>query len=408
MSDERPSAPPATDETDLTADERDARMREAVHQALLTHPDQFRAAIRSANEANPDRQELMAAEMADAIRAARAAEMAEAIRTARTADLSDADRAARAEEMSDAIRAARAAQMADAIRAAREELAAEAEAARTAKPIRRKPGTPTAAESSATPLPQFLIIGAQKSATRWLRLNLGQHPEVFTAELELSFFNDGPTFRLGAEWYAEQFLGWEEQPIVGEATPGYMIWRHDPSLVAKRMHGFNPELRLIAILRNPIDRAYSGLVHHLRRERLPADTELLEYVSSRDPLDDRLCLVTGSWYAASLEPYIERFGDQLLVLMHDDIGTDPIGVYEQAVAHIGASPGFVPEELAAVRFGNTPPKESGLRRQRGTGYRELTVAQRWALWDFFADDVAKLETMLGRDLSMWRPAQPPA
>ena len=86
---------------------------------------------------------------------------------------------------------------------------------------------------------------------------------------------------------------------------------------------------------------------------------------------------------------------------------NPRAVYEQALAHVGADPSFIPPELAAVRFSNTPPKHSGLRRQTGSGYRELTVAQRYALWEYFEEDVAQLEQMMDRDLSMWRPARPP-
>ena len=256
-------------------------------------------------------------------------------------------------------------------------------------------------------LPTFVIIGAQKSATRWLRLNLGQHPDIYTAPLELRYFNDGRTFRQGSDWYARQFTGWDGEPIVGEATPGYMIWRHTPSVVATRMRRFNPELKVIAILRNPIDRAYSGLVHHIRRERLAPDTDLLTYVQSKPPETDRLCLVSGGWYAASLDPFRQRFGENLQILLHDDVARDPRSVYEQALTHVGADLGFVPPELAAVRFGNTPPKHSGLRRQQGSGYRELTVAQRYALWEYFREDVEKLEQMMDRDLSMWRPARPP-
>ena len=59
------------------------------------------------------------------------------------------------------------------------------------------------------PLPTFLIIGAQKSATRWLRLNMGLHPSVFTAGREIEFFNNHTRFEAeGVEWYREQFSGW--------------------------------------------------------------------------------------------------------------------------------------------------------------------------------------------------------
>jgi hypothetical protein len=64
-------------------------------------------------------------------------------------------------------------------------------------------------------VPTFLIIGAQKSATRWLRHNLGLHPEAYTAPRELGFFNYNRRFDgLGLDWYRSQFEGWNGEPIV--------------------------------------------------------------------------------------------------------------------------------------------------------------------------------------------------
>jgi hypothetical protein len=72
--------------------------------------------------------------------------------------------------------------------------------------------------------PTFVIIGAQKSATRWLRTNLGHHPQILTAPSELHFWNNDRRFeKLGVEWYADQFEGWHGEPIVGEATPGLHV-----------------------------------------------------------------------------------------------------------------------------------------------------------------------------------------
>ncbi|MFL6241785.1 MAG: sulfotransferase, partial [Acidimicrobiia bacterium] len=68
------------------------------------------------------------------------------------------------------------------------------------------------------PLPTFLIIGAQKSATRWLRHNLGRHREIYTSPYELGFFNSPKRFAtLGVDWYRAQFEGWNGERIVGEA-----------------------------------------------------------------------------------------------------------------------------------------------------------------------------------------------
>jgi hypothetical protein len=203
-------------------------------------------------------------------------------------------------------------------------------------------------------LPRFVIIGAQKSATRWLRKNLGEHPDIFTPRSEVHFWNvENRVKKLGLDWYLEQFAGWDGEPIVGEATPGYMIWRHHPDRVAPRMKQLAPDTRLIALLRNPIDRASSAMVHHIRRGRLPADSRLVDVVRERLPPEkDRLCLVAGGWYGASLEPFVESFGDALLVLWQEDIATDPTGVYDAALRHVGAAPGFRPPDLSKVVFSN--------------------------------------------------------
>jgi hypothetical protein len=250
------------------------------------------------------------------------------------------------------------------------------------------------------PLPTFLIIGAQKSATRWLRLNLGLHPDVFAARAELEFFNNGNQFReQGTAWYREQIEGWNCERIVGEATPGYMFWRHRPDVVAGRIAETVPQVRLLATLRNPIDRAQSAMVHHIEHGNLPGDSVLVDVVKQKPPDRDPLGIIAGGWYAASLEPYRERFGDQLLVLLHDDIDDDPRTAYDSALVHVGAAPDFMPPELERVRFSyqEAPSQEPGRR--------PLTLDERRAIWEYFADDVAKLEQMIERDLSFWDPNQ---
>jgi hypothetical protein len=180
------------------------------------------------------------------------------------------------------------------------------------------------------------------------------------------------------------------------------LWQHGPRRVARRISQFNPGMRLLAVLRDPMDRTYSAFVHHMRRERIPPDTDLLEQVRSVRPHDDPLGLVAGGWYHASLRPFRRRFGDKLLVLLHDDVKADPVGTYRKALHHVGADPSFLPPDLEEVRFGNVPPAASGLRAGEG-GYKPLTDVQRHELYGYFRDDIRKLERMLGRDLSAWDP-----
>jgi hypothetical protein len=248
-----------------------------------------------------------------------------------------------------------------------------------------------------TPLPTFVVIGAQKSATRWLRTNLGKHPDVYTAAREIVFFSSAERFERGEAWYREQFEGWDGERVVGEASPAYMMWRHRPAVVADRMHGTLGDVPLVAILRNPVDRARSAFVHHLDQGRVPAGTALLEHVRACPPEQDRLGIVSGGWYAASLRPYRERFGDRLLVLLHDDLGTDAAGIYRTTLRHVGADESFVPPALDRVRF--------SIRARDGESEAaELSPAERAELSSYFRDDVTQLEELLGRDLSMWDPA----
>ncbi len=208
------------------------------------------------------------------------------------------------------------------------------------------------------PPPTFLVIGAQRSTTRWLKTNLGEHPDVFVAPGEPGFFHDPERMeRLGTDWYRDQFEGWQGEAHLGEGPPGYMIWHHCPSDIATRINSALPDVPLLAILRNPVDRARSSMVHHIRRGRIPADTDLVELARGLEldptpvPFESGWggpeTVITGGWYGASLEPCVEVFGDRMLV--HDDIDADPIRVFRRAAEHIGADATFVPEGLDQVR-----------------------------------------------------------
>lgn len=250
------------------------------------------------------------------------------------------------------------------------------------------------------PLPNFLIIGAQKSATRWLRRHLGEHPQIFTVEGEPAFFNKA-CFERGLDWYRTKFEGWSGEPVVGESTPGYMMWRESPSRTAERIDESLPGVRLMALLRNLVDRTYSAFIHHMKMGRISPTENLLERIRSVSPEEDRLGLIAGGWYAASLAPYFERFGDRLEVFLHDNIAEKPGRVYVDALEHIGASSDFMPQGLRQVRHSGKPPEESGYAGEGGR--RKLTPEERQELYEYFREDVDWLEALLGRDLSLWKP-----
>jgi hypothetical protein len=128
------------------------------------------------------------------------------------------------------------------------------------------------------------------------------------------------------------------------------------------------------------------------------DGDLLTVLRGLGPPElDRLFLVTGGWYASSLRPYLEVFGDRLLVLLNDDVQADPAAAYDELLDHIGLAPGFRPPALGARVFSYDG---------ESYGVPPLTADEREEVFAFFAADVADLERLLGRDLAAWRDPVP--
>lgn len=254
--------------------------------------------------------------------------------------------------------------------------------------------------ASNLPLPNFLVIGAQKSGTVWLNTNLRTHPDIFLPNYEVEFFNK--KFERGPHWYRTNFKGYNDERLVGETTPGYMMWREDPAEIAARIDRTLSGVKLVSLLRNPVDRTYSAFLHHMRKGRIPTDVELIDRVRNVDPERDPLGLIAGGWYTASLTPYIERFGDRLRIFLYDEIVNDPQRLYSQVLEHIGASTDFLPLDLSRIRHQGNAPVES--RYFEEGSRRVLLPAERLEIYKYFRKDIEHLEELLDRDLSIWRPS----
>ena len=103
----------------------------------------------------------------------------------------------------------------------------------------------------------FVICGTQKGGTTALYAYLKKHPEIAVSDSkEVHFFDDDEKFSKGEPDYSKyhaRFSPKKSHKLVGESTPQYMYWESAP----KRMWEYNPDMKLIVLLRNPIDRAYS-------------------------------------------------------------------------------------------------------------------------------------------------------
>ena len=116
--------------------------------------------------------------------------------------------------------------------------------------------------------PNFLIIGAQRCGTTSLYNYLIQHPQIVpSSKKEVHFFD--LNFHLGQSWYEKHFPEVSDNILTGEASPYYIFH----PLCPKRIFDYDPSVKLIVILRNPIDRAYSHYRHIVRLGHEPLKFE---------------------------------------------------------------------------------------------------------------------------------------
>ncbi len=180
-------------------------------------------------------------------------------------------------------------------------------------------------------LPAFLGIGGVKAGTTWLHHNLVRHPDLWLPDRkEIHFFCCGLHRRIGS--YADEFAPGAGR-VVGEITPRYANMAPSRVKIVRRLL---PDVRLILLLRNPIDRAWSHAVMKLGRERgLPIDqvpdAEIVEHLTG--PVS-RAC---GD-YPTILDTWLSYFdAEQLLVGFYDDISAAPKDLFVRVLEHIGVS-----------------------------------------------------------------------
>lgn len=209
----------------------------------------------------------------------------------------------------------------------------------------------------------FLILGAQKCATTTLFEQLRAHPEIaMPLEKEVPFFTRQDAGE--AEWqcFSELHFGSPDGRLWGKATPQYLC---DPA-VAGRIAELMPEVKLVAILRDPIERSWSH--YRMDRRRGTEQRSFAEVVvdllapdsvtRNRNlpvPLHEQgfepesAFHVSWSEYGRTLAPYFEHFRrDQVLVLYLEELASDPASTLDRLLAFLGLAPGFRPPALGKV------------------------------------------------------------
>jgi hypothetical protein len=189
-------------------------------------------------------------------------------------------------------------------------------------------------------LPDFLIVGSMKCGTTTFYKNLIKHPSIVGArEKELRFFSKDRLYNEGLNWYRKQFplfvdpkYKGQEQLITGEATPKYIFLERVPERVYKAM----PNAKLIVLLRNPVDRAFSHYHHYIRRDIEPLSFK--EAITIEEKGIIRKNYLLRGIYVNQLKRWMKLFPkDQILILRSEDYFSDPIAALNKASHFLGLS-----------------------------------------------------------------------
>ena len=234
-------------------------------------------------------------------------------------------------------------------------------------------------------LPDFVVIGAAKSGTTFFYHLLSRHPHVQPAVVkEPHYFNR--LFEEGTEWYRGCFPKprWEDgrMTITGEASPGY-IWH---PLAPERMAEVIPQARLIALLRNPVDRAYSDYHQRKKNGRAAQTFEQVAQAAFKDPLHPAPSELAMSIYVDHLLHWSKFFPkEQILVLKSEDLFERPVETLKLALDFLSL-PDWEPEA-----------SELGDRRNAGKYGQGMDPAIRQRLEEYFEPHNKRLYDYLGVD-----------
>jgi Sulfotransferase domain len=253
-------------------------------------------------------------------------------------------------------------------------------------------------EGAATVPPvDFLIAGVQKGGTFSLYRLLERHPEIsLSKSKEVHFFDDEASVDWAApryEQYHSHFPRRRQGQVWGEATPVYIYW---PDAL-ERIRAYNPDIKLIVLLRDPIERAYSAWCHQQRKERetLPFAAAIREgrarITAAKDFGDRHFSYVERGFYAAQLRHARDLFpAANILLLDSRNLSRDPASLVAQVTRFLDLS---APDDKIEPVHAN---KRAELKRSGAITADDVTL-----LADVFARDVAELEKGVDFSLEHW-------
>jgi hypothetical protein len=312
------------------------------------------------------------------------------------------------------------------------------------------------------PRPNFFLVGASKAGTTSLYNYLSQHPQIFMSPVkEPHFFADevrkenfapenrkkldrweaafrdylrspmSTRFPSGpvSDWhdYLKLFQCAGDRPVIGEASPCYLWSRTAPGNIAAQF----PDAKIVMVLRNPAERAFAQHLHTLSFATVPISfQEQMDAArrSTRRQIGDLYPFLEFGFYGEQIERYFNLFArDKIAIFLYEEFRSDPLNLIRNIFRFLGVDETFVPD-MSERHMTARVPRSFGLNRfLRQSGIRDLAGTlvspalrgvmstavfrprtamaldplDRTRLVDFYRDDIGKLSTLLGKNLSEW-------
>ena len=240
----------------------------------------------------------------------------------------------------------------------------------------------------------FIVAGAQKSGTTALHYFLSKHPQIALPDRqELHFFDDEEIFAhqpVDYELLHRHFAPITGSKTAGEVTPSYLYWR--PAM--ERVHAYNPRIKLIILLRNPMDRAFAHWNMQRFKDREPLDfldalKEEPRRLAQPSSIESRrFSYVDRGFYSVQLERVFKFFPpEQIKIVKFEDFHDRKQAALDGVFDFLGVKRLRVSRD----KDRNVVPYE-----------RAMTSEEQKYLLDVFSADIGKIEQMLGWDLKEWK------
>lgn len=279
-------------------------------------------------------------------------------------------------------------------------------------------------------IPKFVVVGAHKAGTSSFHTYLNQHPEIYLpAKKGLDLLSRRKFKELHeAGEYLAQFDGAKPDQVLGEVSSVYL---HQGQGFIQRLNSLFPDIKIVMILRNPIERAYSHALwdsrHHAYTQ---AEIQEFDRYFERLIMTSQKFLLPGLYYT-HLQNYLSHFNrDQIKLFLYDDLTQNSEAVFTELFNFVGVNPEFRPDlssrlHVGAVQVSN--PYSILLKKAESMrssirllipqairhSIRDILYAKsyipkpamsdhlRGELIDYFHDEVINLEQLTGLEVSHW-------